>query len=90
MYNWTENAYNKFWAKMLGIYGKRWAEDHGAKINDTWREVLKRMPMGKVAATLNVCLEAGDAHPITLSQFVKRAKAIRLNQESDKIGRAHV
>ena len=67
----------------MGIYGKRWTDDHGAKANPTWRDVLKAMSFEKAARTIEICLNSNDAHPITLSQFIYRAKSISIKAQQD-------
>jgi len=83
MDNWEETHFNHFWARMLGIYGKRWNDDHGLTINPSWRDVLKTMSFEKVAKTIEICLNSNDAHPITLSQFIHRAKSISIKAQQD-------
>lgn len=78
MDDWQEKHYHHFWARMLGIYGKRWVEDHGKVANPTWRDALKKMAFSRVAGAVDVCMNSNDAHPITLSQFVFRAKSVKL------------
>lgn len=83
MDEWAEDDLKQFWAKMLDIYGKRMIDDHGSEINPTWRESITKMSLERVAKTVAICLEAGDAHPITLSQFVKRSKSFRLDAPNE-------
>jgi len=81
MDEWQEKHFAHFWARMLGIYGKRWIDDHGSEANPSWRDVLKTMSFKKAAATIDVCLNSNDAHPITLSQFVYRARNVRIQPD---------
>ena len=79
MDTWTEKHFALFWGRMIGIYGRRFAEEHGSEINPTWRETIGAMSFERISKTLDICLNAGDAHPVTLSLFIKRSKSFRLD-----------
>jgi hypothetical protein len=72
-------AMRRFWARMVAIYGGKWARDYGdacenddgtlTVTGDTWRRGLSGVSEQQIAAGLQACLTSADPWPPTLPAF---------------------
>lgn len=69
----------RFWARMVAIYGGKWARDYGdacenddgtlTVTGDTWQRGLAGVSEQQIAAGLQACLTSADPWPPTLPAF---------------------
>lgn len=68
--------FKRIWKAMAEIYGRRFLDEFGVRMPRRWEERLAVLSPRQIAYGIEVCENAGDAHPPTLSQFVVRCKAM--------------
>lgn len=78
---WSEEAYQRFWARMSEIFGRPWTDVHGSEPTPTWRESLSEMTLQKAAAVLEHYRLSGDRFPPNLSEVMAQSRALRIRDQ---------
>lgn len=76
---WSDEAFRRFWHTMSEIYGASWFRENGERPNTEWQRGLSDLTYQRAHAAIGECREAGHDRPPNLSQFLRLAKGLRLN-----------
>lgn len=76
----NEKTVNQFWVAMAQIYGKKWYEEYGEYPNEMWIDAINELPAERLLAAVKVCRNYGDKYIINLSQFMGRARELRIEE----------
>jgi len=75
------DRFSAFWFSMIELYGQSWIREHGEQPGPLWVEAIKSLSDERLQAAILVCRDYGDDYCINLSQFMGRAREVRLPQK---------
>ena len=59
---------NKFWDRMVEIYGFKWVNSYGSKPTELWIDTLEVLPNFRIRYAINNLLNSGESYVPTLPQ----------------------
>jgi hypothetical protein len=58
------------WERMASVYGHKWTSQYGERVDPTWRQAFKSVPVDRLKKALARCVHRDDPWPPSLTEFM--------------------
>lgn len=70
----TDEQIVEVWKRMASVYGHKWTNQYGLKVDPTWRRAMQSLPIERLKMALARCTQRKDGWPPSLTEFVALAE----------------
>lgn len=69
----TDEQVVEIWKRMASVYGHKWTNQYGLKVDPMWRRAMQALPIDRLKMALARCTKRKDGWPPSLTEFVALA-----------------